>query len=277
MTGRPDVPFGAMTVRFGRERVPVAVNQLGWCGIGPRVVLIDSGGYMKTILLASTFLFAVAGSALAADAVVYEPTPEIPPAAFVWTGGYVGLQAGYSWGDSALGFTPNTVTSNPKPDGVLGGVYVGYNAQLSNKIVLGVEGDFVFASLDDNDRVYDSGSPIGSQSLNVDVNWTAAVRGRLGYAVERFLPYIAAGIAFADVGHEGFLSPGESAGGGSDTFVGWTVGIGTEYAFAANLVGRAEYRYTDFGSEDYARLPMFRAHTIDLKTHDIRVGIAYKF
>ncbi len=50
---------------------------------------------------------------------------------------------------------------------------------------------------------------------------------------------------------------------------------GVEYAFTDNLVGRAEYRYTDFGDFDFA-ISNFTA-TSDLTTNDVRLGIAYKF
>ena len=52
---------------------------------------------MNRILLASTVLFA-ASSAYAADAVVYsEPAPVVADT-FSWTGGYIGLNAGYAGG-----------------------------------------------------------------------------------------------------------------------------------------------------------------------------------
>jgi outer membrane immunogenic protein len=53
---------------------------------------------MKTLLLTSTFLLAVTSGTLAADAIVYETAPEVSPAGFVWTGGYIGVVGAYSWG-----------------------------------------------------------------------------------------------------------------------------------------------------------------------------------
>ncbi|MEW9805382.1 outer membrane protein [Mesorhizobium sp. ZMM04-5] len=228
----------------------------------------------STKLLAAAILLAASSSAFGADAVVDEVV--VVDTSYNWSGIYVGAQIGYAWGDSDVDFSTIPVTSNPEPDGVLGGVYLGYNAQLANGVVLGVEGDFAFADLHDGDGLA-SPVPLPGQSIEVDVNWTAALRARLGYAAGRFLPYVAGGVAFADVDHEGFSSPNASAGTGSDTFVGWTIGVGAEYAFTDRLIGRAEYRYSDYGSEDYAGTVNFPTHSVDLKTNDIRLGISYKF
>ena len=53
---------------------------------------------MKKLLLASSFLCAMSGYALAADAVVEVPEVYVAPV-FSWTGGYIGAQVGYLWGD----------------------------------------------------------------------------------------------------------------------------------------------------------------------------------
>jgi outer membrane immunogenic protein len=231
---------------------------------------------MKSTVLAGAMLLAFGSAAFAADAVADEVV--VVDSAYNWSGVYVGAQLGYAWGDGELEFLTAPVTSNPEPDGILGGAYLGYNAQLGNGVVVGAEADFAFADLHDSDGLFGPGGvPLDGQSFEVDVNWTAAVRARLGYAVGRFLPYIAGGIAFADVDHEGFSAPDASAGSDSDTFVGWTIGAGAEYAFTDNLIARVEYRYTDFGSEDYAATDNFGAHSVDLTTNDIRLGISYKF
>jgi outer membrane immunogenic protein len=55
------------------------------------------------------------------------------------------------------------------------------------------------------------------------------------------------------------------------SFTGWTAGLGAEHAFTDNWLGRAEYRYYDFGTEDITR------GEVDLSMHTVSVGIAYKF
>src|SRR5690606_5299409 len=159
------------------------------------------------------------------DAVVYEPAPEVYVApVFNWTGAYIGGQVGYLWGDGDA--SSDTIgTSEFEPDGWLGGIYVGYNYQFTNNVVLGVDADFAWTGADDSCPV----TPVGS--LDTELEWEGAVRARLGYAVERFLPYIAGGVAFGRLSGEGFDGGGTSVGSDDDTSTGWTLGVGLEYAF----------------------------------------------
>jgi len=63
-----------------------------------------------------------------------------------------------------------------------------------------------------------------------------------------------------------------------ESYVGWTVGAGIEHAFTDRWIARAEYRYSDFGSKGLSLAEGLPTETsVDLKTHDIRVGLSYKF
>ncbi|WP_136616290.1 MULTISPECIES: outer membrane protein [Mesorhizobium] len=225
---------------------------------------------MKRILLTSAFLLAIAGNGFAADAIA----PEAVPAGFVWTGGYVGLQAGYGWGKSDATYSDGDTTS-PKVDGFIGGVYVGYNYQLSNNVVVGLDADVTYSDMKGGASYFtDAGDPFDPEfQSDVNLKWSGAVRARLGYAVDRFLPYIAGGVAVGSIEYKGFDNGTVFDSGGTSTHVGWTLGLGTEYAFSDQWVGRAEYRYTDFGSKELS------ASEIDVKlhSHDLRIGMAYKF
>jgi len=68
------------------------------------------------------------------------------------------------------------------------------------------------------------------------------------------------------------------------TFTGWTIGLGAEYAFTDNVIARLEARYTDFGNPDFD-LEGFD-DTFDVDGRDVNVdwtqfsvlaGISYKF
>ena len=105
---------------------------------------------------------------------------------------------------------------------------------------------------------------------NEELNWSAAARLRLGYAVDRFLPYIAGGVAIGDID----VSSNSGAPSFGGTHTGWTLGVGLDYAMTDKLLLRAEYRYTDFGSESYGPPADAEVH---LNTSEVRLGIAYKF
>jgi outer membrane immunogenic protein len=229
---------------------------------------------MKKLLLASTLLCAMSGYALAADAVIEAPPEAYVAPVFSWTGGYIGGQVGYLWGEGDADSDDLDATSEIEPDGWLGGVYVGYNYQFTNNVVLGIDADFAWTGADDSSAVFDGG---GAQiaTLDSELDWEGAVRARLGYAVDRFLPYVAGGVAFGRLSGEAFDPGGASLGEADETNTGWTLGVGLEYAFTDNIIGRAEYRYTDFGDFDFN--VDGNDITADLTTNDVRLGIAYKF
>jgi outer membrane immunogenic protein len=213
---------------------------------------------MRKTLLASTLLCGMSSYVLAADAIVEDAVVELAPA-FNWTGAYIGGQVGYLWGDGHLEFDGDGF-GDPDPDGWQGGVYIGYNYQMANNVVLGVEADAMFGDVEGfGDGFQDDGTPATPGSgVQQDLNWNGAVRLRAGYAVDRFLPYIAGGVAFGDVDAEIF-DTGVSVASFSETYVGWTIGAGVEYAFTDNMVGRFEYRYTDFVTKIFPRPSMQKA------------------
>ncbi|GAB1580615.1 outer membrane protein [Phyllobacterium phragmitis] len=216
-------------------------------------------------------LFAATG-AKAADAVIaQEPTPEYTPPVFTWTGAYIGAQVGYGWGKSE-GDVADTFSTELKPDGFLGGIYGGYNWEAGNNIVLGLDADISYADLQEEADFFDGGTYLftGESKLR----WEGAVRARAGYAVDRFLPYIAGGVAFGEVEHNANIN-GVSILDDKKTQTGWTLGAGVDYAATDNLIVRFEYRYTDLGDEDYDLGG--NDYNVDFKSHDIRLGVAYKF
>lgn len=230
---------------------------------------------MKSILLASTALLMSIGAANAADVLV------AAPAGFVWTGGYVGLQAGYAWGTSPFVNRTDDYSEGTSydPDGFVGGVYAGYNQQLSNNVVLGVDADINFANLKGGGDAYidyTDGSDYGMDPSS-RMRWNGAVRARVGYAYDRFLPYIAGGVSFGEYKFDLRRPDGDVIFSEKDTMTGWNIGGGLEYAATDNLIVRAEYRYTDFGNKTYHELWGEDEGKIKLKTNDIRLGIAYKF
>src|SRR5690242_8853300 len=107
---------------------------------------------MRHILTATALLALLGGSAMAADlrAPVYKAPPPVP--VWNWSGFYVGVNGGYSFGNDDVTQTvsqngvaaivPEKVVVAPK-GGIFGG-QAGYNWQVGS-LVLGVEGDAQWA------------------------------------------------------------------------------------------------------------------------------------
>lgn len=225
------------------------------------------------MLLATPAFFVMSTPSAASDLALSESP------GFVWTGGYIGFQVGHAWGDSYYAEDGSDAFINYDPKGLIGGAYAGYNHQIGS-LVIGAEADVNFSGInrDAAPEEYEGGGSGFSHYGVGDVKWTGAVRGRLGYAAGRFLPYVAAGIAFAkyDVAlwHDGSDEPHFSK---SSSMAGWTLGGGIEYAATDNLIVRADYRYSDYGRETWDDENWDDGLNVDLKTHDLRLGLAYKF
>ena len=192
--------------------------------------------------------------------------PVVDESLYNWTGGYVGVQIGYGWGNVDRQVVPAGFANSYSSNGFLAGVHAGYNHMI-DRFVLGIEGDFDWTAMDGND------AGAGGTQDAVYFNWMASIRGRLGYAIDRVMIYRTRGAALASVQQMNAAGVPVKI---DDTYTGWTVGAGVEYAFTDNLTTRLEYRYTDFGSQGYAPagLAPFRN---DINVHAVRVGLTYKF
>lgn len=230
----------------------------------------------RFLLLSSSFFLAtLTTSAYAADAIstqepvpVYvTPTSAVP--AFNWSGAYIGGQIDYSMtqGKFAYGSAPKAKGTGK---GFLGGLYTGYNFDAGNNLILGTELDFTSAF--NKGKANDKAGSLGY--ANTEIRWSGAARARVGYAVDRFLPYIAGGVAFGDI--KDSLATKDSSFTSSKTRAGWTVGGGVDYAATNNVILRLEYRHTDFGKQSFD-LGNSTNYSRKLSTNDIRVGVAYKF
>ena len=220
------------------------------------------------------------------------PSPALvyksPPAqyAYNWSGIYLGSDGGFGW-ETAKGTLTNVtgapLTSyNYRVSGPLAGPFVGGNYQL-NRLVLGAEGDWQWSNLTGNNQIL---APLGSAgafpsgpfTISTTVKDYASVRGRLGFAFDRFLAFGTAGWAwgnplqsYALAGTAPFINQGGRA-------TGWTAGFGVDYAFTDSVFGRIEYRYTSFATAGFVSIATNSAEALNrMPINDLRAGIAYKF
>jgi outer membrane immunogenic protein len=199
-----------------------------------------------------------------------------------WSGFYAGIQTGYSAGkikaldSDAFGILAR---STPNIDLLLGGLYAGYNYQTNGNFIFGIDGDINWAGGDTGvELLRDSnGNPIPPNSFRAKTSWDASARVRVGYAIDRFMPYVAGGLTFT--GLRSIFDGVNDDAIINDTMSGWTIGAGVEYAARNSMTIRAEYRYSDFGSISAQNAPLFpnETQTIDLSSHSLLIGLSVPF
>lgn len=215
--------------------------------------------------IATLALFAVSFPAAAADMPVgdyYNGPPRSVVSYYNWTGGYVGINGGYGWGESDWDYPLNTV----KPRGGLIGATLGYNWQ-SGAMVYGVEGDFDYSMMKDS-------VDCALGPCEVDNQWLSTARLRIGYAFDRWLPYLTGGAGFGDVKA---TRASVNSAGASNVMAGLAVGGGVEYAFLGNWTAKIEYLYVDLGKFDCGTACGATVDNVNFQTSIVRVGLNYKF
>lgn len=223
--------------------------------------------HITTVLLATVAAAGLMSSAYAADLIIEEPAPiGVVDVGGNWDGAYIGVFVGAGWG---LADHTSLVPGNDLDlSGWKLGVTAGADFTVSEAIVLGIAGDIAWSNISGEDDTL-FGDPTHT------INWDGSLRGRIGFDGGAFLPYLTAGVAFANA-----TRTTESGGGDevSNTHVGWTAGAGVEFAVAENVSVDLQYRYTDLGEEQYVWPNIVAADpVIDLNTHAVTVGLNWRF
>lgn len=225
---------------------------------------------MKRVILAGLSALAVVsmiGAANAADVARRQQVMPVKAPAYApynWTGFYIGINGGGGWGHSD--WSGATGTSGADVSGGLVGGTFGYNWQM-NQAVFGIEGDLDWTNL----RGSTNTAPC-TTSCETKNSWLGTVRGRIGYAFDRFMPFITGGLAVGDIK----ASPTGFAGE-RETKAGWTLGGGLEAAIAGPWTAKVEYLYVDLGSTSCAAGSCAIATDVDFNANIVRAGINYRF
>ena len=227
----------------------------------------NRGVLMQKLFLAGVaLLFSV--PAFAADLAI-APAP-VPVAYPSWTGFYIGVHAGAAWEEISSGSIndPNgLLASGSFPGGsalgAVGGIQAGYNWQFAPVWVVGVEGDFSWASLSDQrggaPALGPNGLPAGpgsSATLNANTQWLASARAKLGFTgwFNNTMLYITGGGAWANIEYNATFvtTPPLNLAAPSQTTTksGWVIGGGAEWMATPNILLRAEYLYYGIDSSN---------------------------
>ena len=284
---------------------------------------------MNKVVLGSAILvgLAIANPTFAAD--MPFKAPVAAPVYSDWSGFYVGVQAGEKWktddwttgclatgiGGAVFGcggianFFVNDGTGSQRfsNSGFRWGFYGGYNLQVNQNWLVGVEADWGYykqsASLPFipgcSTVACNSGNapPFAGDSTTVTNKWDGSLRGRLGVLVmPNVLLYGTGGVALQRV-EENLTCTSQTfsptgAGGAAcfganksetqqKTLFGYTIGGGLEWKAWQNVVLRGEYRYSEFqqfaptffGGQGDIVVPA----SIKVRSNIATFGIAYLF
>lgn len=268
------------------------------------------------------FVYSIGSCVLSIPAAAADlPARKGPPAFavapfFDWTGFYVGVSGAWSAGHT---LTTQTLVQLPGGGAVLAnrndsrlgfsglalGGQAGFNYQLPNRIVIGVETELEWTAAKLRVRDSDTQASIAPGGVNLTstserkgtgaANWLGSTRVRLGYAIPGgFLPYVTGGVAYTSLSANllyvpavfGFGPTQVTLGGGRAKRVGWTVGAGAEYAVTDNLSLKTEYLYSQFGGiampvatlNNFGGPPWFGTLVSgSIGLHTVRAGLNWRF
>jgi outer membrane immunogenic protein len=205
--------------------------------------------------------------------------------------------------DITAGTVPSIIALDP--DGLMGGVQLGYNAQMPGlPWLLGFEADISTSDISSTQTIIAiSGATTITTAGSNELDWLTTFRARLGFAAtDQLLLYATGGragghasssISVASVNGPGCFGcslPYSMSGSKSATLWGWAAGAGFEYAINPRWSFKSEFLFYDLGTirtggvdpnfdtGDFPPPPLpFIVGTTPVHGGIIRAGLNYNF
>jgi outer membrane immunogenic protein len=225
--------------------------------------------------IALTIALMAASPAIGSDLIAPTQSPPVPAG---WTGFYLGVNAGYSWGET------NKVQNK---QGFTGGGQIGYDLQLGH-FVAGVEADLDWRKAT-NDVTGVAPNGIDIAIFHSEQNWWGTVRPRFGVTLYNLMMYGTGGFLYGDLEHRitetrTTVAGATRTGSVSGIFPGWTAGAGLEWELYRWILG-VEWLHLDY---NVATIPFpdqtlggvhFPAQSIHFhdRSEIVRLKVNYKF
>jgi outer membrane immunogenic protein len=229
---------------------------------------------MKRVLvgLASAAVIA-GGNALAADVAPYYRAPPVAVVVpYTWSGFYAGANIGGAWTDTNALWTPLPtpaafgafpMAGNTGGSSAIGGIQAGYNWQVAPTWVVGLEGDWSWASTGSSVTapwIFNPGGgavPGSFTTMSSTLDWVSSLRARLGFLITpNLMLYGTAGGALGKIDYaasnSGGMIPYATSTAFSRTQGGWVAGGGLEWMITPNWLLRGEYLYYSLDSSPSA-------------------------
>jgi len=189
-----------------------------------------------------------------------EPVVHTP----IWAGLYVGGTVGFGTGDTSgkldidvagvgaggqqlIDAIEDLLATDYDVDGAVYGALIGYNWQRGS-LVYGVEAAINGSAMDGST---DCGF-IGLADCERNLSYYGTAVGRVGYAMQNILLYGFGGLAWGEVETDVSIAGFDLDALSEDTtHVGWTAGVGLDFALTRNIIAGVQYEHVDLGEESY--------------------------
>ncbi len=195
-----------------------------------------------------------------------------------WSGFYFGASVGGGWGNSSTFYDragdDHLTTETISPVGYLASVTAGYNYQLDNNIIIGIEGDLGMMNFQAPDKLDMWDGHIWKSKYT---GLWGSLRPRVGYAFDNVMIYGTAGLSFMQT-NEIILGDNDATQNtyNDNIHTGLVFGGGVEYALSDNLSAKIEYLQMQF--------PEYQSYTNNEELYGftnsasvVRAGLNFKF
>ena len=164
---------------------------------------------------------------------------------------YAGAHVGHMFGSAyatlsdPIGISSQSA-SNSYQGALFGGVQAGWEYVFPSRLMLGIEADISFPNYEEASKVLSyRATPTGYASEEYE--FMASLRGRLGYDIGAWTPYVTGGLAWMSTRYSRIdLTTGNEDANPANIRVGYTAGAGLDYRLDSRWSARAEYLYTNF-------------------------------
>lgn len=223
------------------QAAPVRVAALGTTSDAPQVGLSNEA------------------RAARADGMPLKAVPYARPSCAQFGGWYVGGNVGWGVYDTRFsdrdGLNDTVDTGLPdnvdaRKQGVTAGVQGGYNWQ-SGCSLFGIESDWSWSGLKTSEFNTDGDvGAVDTMTVENKLRWFGTTRARAGVVVDNLLLYVTGGLAYANVKRNfTYFQDGPAHANvfsSNNTKIGWTAGVGAEWALANNWTLKGEFLYMSF-------------------------------
>ncbi|MBF7730961.1 outer membrane protein [Pseudomonas sp. N040] len=206
-----------------------------------------------------------------------------------FSGPYLGIYGGKAFttddGKEFDGDTFDGYRQETNPDQLQYGLLAGYNWDIGNNVVLGLEADYEGRdNQDDSDYQDYLGVTDTDYEASTRIKAGGSFRGRAGYVFNnpyyvknQTMLYVTAGYATVEAERKYKDFNSNESTSTTDWQEGWTAGAGVEYLIDANFAARLEYRHSDYGTENVNENPWDLKEKQSLSEDSVRLGASYQF